>query len=119
RVGEVVRVVLGFFLSSRRRHTSSTRDWSSDVCSSDLQVSLLDRGILDPAHEVDEERVHKVRNDERDNVRTRGAERSPRRVRAVEIGRASCREREKATAAETSLHGKATTDRAKKLENYR
>src|SRR5207247_6555168 len=23
--------------SSRRRHTSSTRDWSSDVCSSDLQ----------------------------------------------------------------------------------
>src|SRR5699024_10904478 len=25
------------FLSSRRRHTSSKRDWSSDVCSSDLQ----------------------------------------------------------------------------------
>src|SRR5699024_11934205 len=25
-----------FFLSSRRRHTSSKRDWSSDVCSSDL-----------------------------------------------------------------------------------
>src|SRR5207247_6988530 len=25
-----------FFLSSRRRHTRSTRDWSSDVCSSDL-----------------------------------------------------------------------------------
>src|SRR5207247_5672751 len=25
------------FLSSRRRHTTSTRDWSSDVCSSDLQ----------------------------------------------------------------------------------
>src|SRR6266536_2411892 len=24
-----------FFFSSRRRHTSSTRDWSSDVCSSD------------------------------------------------------------------------------------
>src|SRR5207247_5381579 len=26
-----------FFFSSRRRHTSSTRDWSSDVCSSDLK----------------------------------------------------------------------------------
>src|SRR5438105_10975507 len=26
-----------FFFSSRRRHTRSTRDWSSDVCSSDLQ----------------------------------------------------------------------------------
>src|SRR5207247_8263136 len=25
-----------FFFSSRRRHTISTRDWSSDVCSSDL-----------------------------------------------------------------------------------
>src|SRR5215471_3291798 len=25
-----------FFVSSRRRHTSSLRDWSSDVCSSDL-----------------------------------------------------------------------------------
>src|SRR5438105_1835678 len=24
-----------FFFSSRRRHTRSTRDWSSDVCSSD------------------------------------------------------------------------------------
>src|SRR5699024_3759334 len=31
-------VVLCF--SSRRRHTRSKRDWSSDVCSSDLQLSL-------------------------------------------------------------------------------
>src|SRR6266496_1812050 len=28
--------VLCFFFSSRRRHTRSLRDWSSDVCSSDL-----------------------------------------------------------------------------------
>src|SRR5699024_11393435 len=27
-----------FFFSSRRRHTSSKRDWSSDVCSSDLNL---------------------------------------------------------------------------------
>src|SRR5438874_8920818 len=27
-----------FFFSSRRRHTRSLRDWSSDVCSSDLQA---------------------------------------------------------------------------------
>src|SRR2546421_3152641 len=26
-----------FFFSSRRRHTRSDRDWSSDVCSSDLE----------------------------------------------------------------------------------
>src|SRR5207249_10982530 len=28
--------LLFFFFSSRRRHTRSKRDWSSDVCSSDL-----------------------------------------------------------------------------------
>src|SRR5206468_8684406 len=28
---------LFFFFSSRRRHTRSDRDWSSDVCSSDLR----------------------------------------------------------------------------------
>src|SRR2546421_2089657 len=27
-----------FFFSSRRRHTRSDRDWSSDVCSSDLSL---------------------------------------------------------------------------------
>src|SRR6266536_4407083 len=31
------RCLLSFFVSSRRRHTMSTRDWSSDVCSSDLE----------------------------------------------------------------------------------
>src|SRR2546429_2692285 len=29
-----------FFFSSRRRHTRCSRDWSSDVCSSDLLVFL-------------------------------------------------------------------------------
>src|SRR2546422_7863115 len=28
----------GFFFSSRRRHTRCSRDWSSDVCSSDLLI---------------------------------------------------------------------------------
>src|SRR3989449_11276538 len=28
-----------FFFSSRRRHTRCSRDWSSDVCSSDLRSS--------------------------------------------------------------------------------
>src|SRR2546422_5000638 len=30
-----------FFFSSRRRHTRCSRDWSSDVCSSDLDVNRL------------------------------------------------------------------------------
>src|SRR5699024_11540631 len=29
--------------SSRRRHTRSKRDWSSDVCSSDLIIALVNR----------------------------------------------------------------------------
>src|SRR5699024_12870964 len=32
-----------FFFSSRRRHTRSKRDWSSDVCSSDLEDHVLDQ----------------------------------------------------------------------------
>src|SRR5699024_12082642 len=32
----VSSTVFFFFFSSRRRHTRSKRDWSSDVCSSDL-----------------------------------------------------------------------------------
>src|SRR3712207_7960947 len=31
-----------FFFSSRRRHTRYWRDWSSDVCSSDLEVDPLE-----------------------------------------------------------------------------
>src|SRR5699024_11828201 len=37
---------LFFFFSSRRRHTRSKRDWSSDVCSSDL--STWSGGTADP-----------------------------------------------------------------------
>src|SRR5690606_40958720 len=30
-----------FFFSSRRRHTRFSRDWSSDVCSSDLSIDMV------------------------------------------------------------------------------
>src|SRR5690625_8018152 len=39
---------LFFFFSSRRRHTRWPRDWSSDVCSSDLKIGFaptLDEAI--------------------------------------------------------------------------
>src|SRR6266481_6611494 len=39
-------MVFCFFFSSRRRHTRWNCDWSSDVCSSDLQrIWVMDRGI--------------------------------------------------------------------------
>src|SRR5687768_17706912 len=41
--------IVFFFFSSRRRHTRCSRDWSSDVCSSDLleskQFAALGRAI--------------------------------------------------------------------------
>src|SRR5215469_14270782 len=38
-------IILFFFFSSRRRHTRSLRDWSSDVCSSDLLGGALAVGL--------------------------------------------------------------------------
>src|SRR6266496_6228672 len=35
-------MIFFFFFSSRRRHTRSLRDWSSDVCSSDLGRSPVE-----------------------------------------------------------------------------
>src|SRR5690554_3943668 len=34
-----------FFFSSRRRHTRCGRDWSSDVCSSDLNIKKVGFGL--------------------------------------------------------------------------
>src|SRR3989440_9158836 len=60
----LVSLVFFFFFSSRRRHTRSDRDWSSDVCSSDL---LSERGV-ERRHElgaVPAERVAGAGVDER------------------------------------------------------
>src|SRR5438874_1369077 len=43
-----------FFFSSRRRHTRSLRDWSSDVCSSDLDENLALREQIDQAFMFEE-----------------------------------------------------------------
>ena len=37
-----------FFFSSRRRHTRFTSDWSSDVCSSDLELASGAKDTLCP-----------------------------------------------------------------------
>src|SRR5712675_2059595 len=46
-------ILLYFFFSSRRRHTRCSRDWSSDVCSSDLKARRrtgeVVEGLLDVA----------------------------------------------------------------------
>src|SRR5207253_3803422 len=52
---ECRRVV--FFFSSRRRHTRWPRDWSSDVCSSDLHNDGSRRN-LPGSHQASVQRVH-------------------------------------------------------------
>src|SRR5260370_3113987 len=51
----VIGSVIFFFFSSRRRHTRFKCDWSSDVCSSDLFISLhnfVNLAILFAANEL-------------------------------------------------------------------
>src|SRR5699024_11917238 len=57
-----------FFFSSRRRHTRSKRDWSSDVCSSDLKAAsvraeyvLMAKGRLRRRESVNPERSEERR----------------------------------------------------------
>src|SRR5260221_10273739 len=94
----MVQITVFFFFSSRRRHTRSLCDWSSDVCSSDLAVAedaelralverrfhfLRQRDVLD----VELRQLEAIRGEF-------GADRVDGRLRdLVEIGRASCRER--------------------------
>src|SRR5207245_4566873 len=42
----ILRSLVCFFFSSRRRHTRCYRDWSSDVCSSDLGGSQTFGSVL-------------------------------------------------------------------------
>src|SRR5690606_40954996 len=43
--------ILIFFFSSRRRHTRFSRDWSSDVCSSDLWSAPCIAALPPPAYQ--------------------------------------------------------------------
>src|SRR6266508_5499834 len=43
---------MGLFFSSRRRHTRWPRDWSSDVCSSDLVAAQLAKRLCEQRHVV-------------------------------------------------------------------
>src|SRR6266496_2998165 len=49
-----------FFFSSRRRHTRSLRDWSSDVCSSDLKLATV--GMAGKVDEINRDAVRIARD---------------------------------------------------------
>src|SRR5699024_11581753 len=93
-----------FFFSSRRRHTRSKRDWSSDVCSSDLGLGLdaLEEPLAEDAAAADGHEtagllpahplwVEAVVEDHPETVGHVG--RHFVQQNQGEIGRASCRER--------------------------
>src|SRR3712207_9123219 len=95
-LGVRAALVLFFFFSIRRRHTIYLRDWSSDVCSSDLITttdisfdlllsrvtlkSLINRAIVEYP--------------------------PPRGINDSKIGRASCRERVQISVVAVSLKKK-------------
>src|SRR5947207_11135185 len=81
---------LFFFFSSRRRHTRSLCDWSSDVCSSDLDV----RRCIDakPGHRVMGASLVLAR-ERAVLVADTAVTEMPDAQEIAEIGRASCRER--------------------------
>src|SRR5690349_25165119 len=86
-----------FFFSSRRRHTRSLRDWSSDVCSSDLWRSARELLTFDPAKCAADAGLSLSGLAEGDVARATESVRvalAERRAKLdEEIGRASCRER--------------------------
>src|SRR5688500_20310147 len=75
-----------FFFSSRRRHTRLQGDWSSDVCSSDLDDVGVPPGCLleDWAEALAGPAPLGPEVDQNDSIAG---------DRLLEIGRASCRER--------------------------
>src|SRR5690606_39342205 len=85
-----------FFFSSRRRHTRFSRDWSSDVCSSDLPrqafrtvawacLGTLQANLAHLALDADALAAAAFVHHSRAAL--------ARLLAALEIGRASCRER--------------------------
>src|SRR5699024_12067870 len=85
-----------FFFSSRRRHTRSKRDWSSDVCSSDLAVvgDGASADVVKAADQVDDGGLPGAGGAHEGNLLARlGVEADLVQYLFVQIGRASCRER--------------------------
>src|SRR5207302_4123499 len=102
-----------FFFSSRRRHTRFSRDWSSDVCSSDLFRDNRDHLSPSTGDSVSSLAIPSYLDDllevdpllEDSNVEGESLQFIQREEREIEIGRASCREREERAVDVVSLKG--------------
>src|SRR5207253_8232527 len=103
-----------FFFSSRRRHTRWPRDWSSDVCSSDLVPRL------GPGHRVraagqklaaapQEQQDDEAQGDEPEMLGAHAA-----LLAASEIGRASCRGGGEGRGGARTVEGETRGGRARR-----
>src|SRR3712207_9284438 len=86
-----------FFFTSRRRHTRYWRDWSSDVCSSDLKKQSQRNNQA--------KKLQRKKQNQRNNQ----AKNLQRKKHSQQIGRASCRERVSISVAAVSLKTKRAT----------
>src|SRR3712207_9156205 len=93
-----------FFFSSRRRHTRYWRDWSSDVCSSDLDkagvVEELCADFITVMADDGSRQTYRLHKFRRSNQGT---------CTNQKIGRASCRGRVEISVVAVSLKKKKST----------
>src|SRR5690606_39445781 len=107
-----------FFFSSRRRHTRFSRDWSSDVCSSDLEKAvtfdwLCGSGVATASECATMRQRLDVWRSTCQNIRPEDGDQTigcyfGRVAYAFAIGRASCRERVESTGFAVSLQRQET-----------
>src|SRR5439155_12530011 len=98
-----------FFFSSRRRHTSWPRDWSSDVCSSDLlrlRLRARARGRLHPEAVGQREPEDEGGGPLQTRLARAAGKKGEPGTKTGEIGRASCRERVKSSGVGAALEEK-------------
>src|SRR6266516_6143418 len=81
-----MRCILFFFFSSRRRHTISYGDWSSDVCSSDLRRVDLAPAVRRPVPAAEEALMHPVDRSEMSAARARMMARRRRSLTILGVG---------------------------------
>src|SRR5687768_18379523 len=102
-----------FFFSRRRRHTSCSRDWSSDVCSSDLPATPplheKHRGRLGRGGDAAQERLTRARARGAGALADKAIDvADTATTENVEIGRASWRERVESAVVGVVLKKKRT-----------
>src|SRR5690349_23708965 len=102
--------VFFFFFSSRRRHTRSLRDWSSDVCSSDLPDIQTTRAPTHPPRTAARPRCAPRRDCRPARATARRSE--ERRVgKSVDLGGRRIIKKKKKRKSQTRARSSKTRDR--------